>query len=252
MEQTMSRNDIICRHFQIRKFNRKHMVPAVTMTINANVTGILKLKEALNSQSAEGPHITVTHIVMKTVADALVHYPLLYGFFDGKNIIENKELILNIPVDIESHVEYITIYNPAAKSLVQISAECQEEISRIQEGSGKFIGFLKGLNDMPATQKMIYLLKPGGKTRFLREHYGNFPLSNFGSFHVNSGALALSQPIIAGLCIGLITQENNSSYMSLTLSFDHRAVDGAYAGKFLNSVRILLEQPASITIDRRS
>lgn len=152
------------------------MVPAVTMTINANVTGILKLKEVLNNRNEEGPHITITHIVMKTVADVLMHYPLLYGFFNGKNLIENKELILNIPVDIESHVEYITVYNPAAKSLVEISAECQEEIILIQEGRGKFIGFLKDFNDMPVNDLFF---KTGRQDTFFKRALREFSYIKF-------------------------------------------------------------------------
>ena len=83
----------------------------------------------------------------------------------------------------------------------------------------------------------------------INEHYGNFPVSNFGSFHIPNGILALSKPVVAGLCIGemntflkmkekeIVTVE----YIPLTLSFDHRVVDGAYAGNFLNDLKNLLE-----------
>jgi pyruvate dehydrogenase E2 component (dihydrolipoamide acetyltransferase) len=250
MQAVMTQNDIMFRKFQIKKFNRKNMVPAVTMTTKVDASQMLKLKDYLNTKS-NAPHITVTHIIMKAVADTLMQYPVLYSFFNGKDIVENKELILNIPVDVESHVEYIVIRGPESKSIEEISAECHEELNRIHSGDGTFMKFLLNLNKMPIIQKIIYFCGSNGKTRFLREHYGMFPISNFGSFHMYSGTLAISQPMIAGLCIGSIENGQQHSYIPLTLTFNHSAVDGAYAGKFLHSVRTLLEQYDLIDLDRR-
>lgn len=226
------------------KFKRKNMVPAVTMTTNIDASQMMILKDHLNSQKNDAPHITVTHIIVKAVADTLTQYPMLYGFFNGKEIIENKELIINIPVDVESHVEYIVIHSPESKTIEEISRECYEELEKIDAGSGTFLKFLLDLNRMSVIRKIIYFCGPNGPQRFLREHYGDFPISNFGSFQVNSGAVAISQPMISAICIGSIVKQQGSSLMPLTITFDHRAVDGAYAGKFLNSVRQNLEHAA--------
>lgn len=245
----MTQRDIMFRKFQIMKFNRKNMVPAVTMTTKVNASQILKLKDYLNTKS-NAPHITVTHIIIKAVADTLTHYPVLYSFFNGNDIVENKDLNLNIPVDVESHVEYIVVHEPESKSIEEISAECHEELKRIASGNGTFMKFLLHLNEMSIIRKIIYFCGPDGKMRFLREHYGLFPISNIGSFHMDSATLAISQPMIAALCIGSIESELGYPNLSLTLTFDHRAIDGAYAGKFLYDVRTLLEQPDLISSDR--
>jgi pyruvate dehydrogenase E2 component (dihydrolipoamide acetyltransferase) len=251
MQAAKTQRDIAFRKFQIMKFNIKKMVPAVTMTVNVDVSQILKLKDNINNKGNNTPHVTVTHIIMKAVADTLVQYPVLYSFFNGNDIVENAELILNIPVDVESHVEYITIHSPESKSLPEIAAECREELNCIHSGNGTFMKFLLTFNKMSVVRKMINFWGPDGAIRFLREHYGNFPISNFGSFHINSGVVVICQPMIAGLCIGLIVKEQEHHYMPLTLTFDHRAVDGAYAGKFLYSVRTLLEKPDPMISDGR-
>ncbi|HBE76252.1 MAG TPA: hypothetical protein DDW65_00470 [Firmicutes bacterium] len=251
MQAAMTQRDLMFRKFQIMKFNRKKMAPAVTMTINVDASQILKLKDNLNNQSSDASHITVTHIIMKAVASALMQYPILYSFFNGKDIVENKELILNIPVDVESHVEYIVIHSPESKSLAEIAAECHEELNSIHSGNGTFMKFLLSFNKMSMVRKIIHFCGPNGAIRFLREGYGNFPLSNFGSFHINSGAVAISRPMIAGLCIGVIAKEQERKSIPLTLTFDHRAVDGAYAGKFLYDVKTLLEQSDPIISDRK-
>lgn len=245
MQLALTETDIMFRKFQIRKFNKKSMVPAVTMTVNINATEILKLKDELINRERKTSHITITHIIAKAVADTLVQFPVLYSFFNGKEIVENKELVLNIPVDFESHVEYIIIRNPDLKSIDDISIEFHEELSRIQSGNGTYKQFLMHMNTMSILQKVKYCGSEG-KIRFLREHYGTFPVSNFGSFHMNSGTIAIAQPMIAALCFGTIEKNQVGSFMSLTLTFDHRPLDGAYAGKFLYNVKTLLESPNSI------
>ncbi len=251
MQAVITKRDILFREFQIMKFNKKNMVPAVTMTVNIDTSQIMRLKDYLNSKNSNEPHITVTHIIIKAVADTLIQYPVLYSFFNGKEIVENRELIVNIPVDVESHVEYIVIHRPESKTTEEISKECYEELNLINSGNGTFMNFLLRLSKMSIVQKIKCFCGQEGKQRFLREHYGVFPISNFGSFHINSGTVAISQPMIAAMCFGSIVKDHGSQYLSLTLTFDHRAVDGAYAGKFLNSVRTCLEQSDSIIPDGR-
>jgi peptidoglycan/LPS O-acetylase OafA/YrhL len=59
------------------------------------------------------------------------------------------------------------------------------------------------------------------------------------------------QPIIAALCIGSMVTEQEHPYIQLTLTFDHRPIDGAYCGKFLHAVKTLLENPDSFISDVR-
>ena len=242
----MTQKDIQFRQFQIRKFNRRRMVPAVNMTIRIEADKMLDLKERWNTHDARREHITVTHVILKAIADTLARYPVLYSYFDRGRIVANGELVMNIPVDVESHVEYIVIHAPETKSLEEIATECRKEIGLIRAGKGTYFKFITFMTDMSLFTKLGYLFNHGKVYAFMQENYGNFPVSNFGSFHINSGTVTLSQPMIGGLCIGAIEKEESRQLFSLTLTFDHRAVDGAYGGKFLNEVKMLLEQPGQL------
>ncbi len=244
MQQEVTQRDMMFRRFQIHKFRSEGMVPTVTMTININAARMIELKNRANINNDYNSHITITHIVTKAIAVTLKKYQVLYCFFDGKEIIENTELAINIPVDIENHVEYIVIHKPELKTLMDISIECRSELNKIRSGNGEFMKIIKQMSALSNTS-------PNDPIVFLRKHYGNFVLSNFGSLNIDMGSLALSQPMISGICIGsvksvMLRESNNwidTRYFPITISFDHRPIDGAYVGRFLNEVKKLLENP---------
>lgn len=250
MEQVFTKRDLIFRRYQIQKFKREGMVPTVTMTAQIDATRMLELRNISYANDTSTSRITITQIIAKAVADTLKNYPILFSFFSGNEIITNQELVLNIPVDIENHVEYIVLHNPDRKSLSTIAEEYTTELNRIRNGNGTFFNVIKRL----MTEPDISGFNP---IEFLRNHHGNFVISNFGSFHIDSGSLTIAQPIISSLCIGSVKpsaikqsdQWIERMTLPLTLSFDHRPVDGAYAGRFLNDVRKLLESPEKLFDD---
>jgi pyruvate/2-oxoglutarate dehydrogenase complex dihydrolipoamide acyltransferase (E2) component len=255
MRLISSQTDRMFRQFQIQKFDRRLSVPGVTMNMNVDATRLLELRQKLNQQSISAAHITVTHMVMKAVANALVEYPVLYSFFNGSKIIDNPELILNIPVDIEKHVDYLIIRRPDAMTLSEITKECEHKLKKIHQNEGEFLTYLENMQGVPFWIRKLVMRLPGTTINFLREHYGNFVISNFGSFHVSQGSLAISQPLIASLCIGKISstvrltsagQIETRMILPLSIVFDHRAVDGAYVGRFLCAVKELLETPENL------
>ena len=146
MQMTATHTDRMFRRFQIQKFDRKLMVPAVTMTMNVDATRLLETKQKLNGQRIAIPRITVTHLVVKAVAAGLVNYPILYSFFNGSRIIDNPELVLNIPVDIENHVDYLIVRNPDSKTLIDIARECEHELEKINQNEGEFLTYLTRIN----------------------------------------------------------------------------------------------------------
>lgn len=247
MQSAITQRDIMFRQFQIHKFKKDSMIPTVTMTININVTHLAALKRKWNEMHNFATHLTFTHIVIKVVADTLMNYPVLYSLSDGTNIIPSNKLILNIPVNVENHVEYIVIHQPESKNISDISQECQSEIEKIHNGNGEFMNFLMQMFKAPTK------VANHSPIEFM-QHYGNFVISNFGSFHVDNGSLAITEPLIAGLCLGTITpivkcEENRFIEIMnfpVTISFDHRAIDGAYVGNFLNDVKKLIENPEQI------
>lgn len=267
----MEQIDSIFRLFQMDKFDMKLMVPSVNMNINANVTDLLAYRKHLNSIEGN-PHVTFTHMVMKAVADSLRAYPLMFSFYNGRDIVPNKDVIINVPVEVGNHVEYIIIRKADEKSLFDIVRESDAQLKDIREGRGEFALFLISIAERLGgaramdfakyiNQDMVkFVMRMGRrinrnmKLKLANDHYGNFPISNFGSFHVAGGALSIAQPVVGGIAICEITKVLKKidseiverDIMPVSLSFDHRVMDGAYAGHFLNAVKKILENPADL------
>lgn len=250
MTQSYTQKDMMFRRFQIHKYRAEAMVPTVTMTITANITHLLELRAIANLEGKYSSHITITHLVTKAIADTLKNYPLLFSFFTGKEIVENQELVIGLSVDVDQHVEYIVLHHPDCMSLYSIADETTEELNKIHAGNGTFFKVMKELMENSSGSHH-------DPFEFCRQYLGNFPISNFGSFHADNGTLSIAQPIISGVCIGSAKQSacwqagqwQECMLLPITISFDHRPLDGAYVGKFLDNVRKLLENPEQLFLD---
>jgi len=234
--------DRLFRKFQIQKFNPRRMVPAVSMAVDADVTHLAEVRSFLNAQRSGEKHITISHMVNKAACGVLADFPVLFASFDGKKVVANPELVLSVPVDIDNHVEYLVIRRPNVKSLDEFVAESAAELARIQRGEGEFRTYLQSVMGTPLWIRRLIMRLPGRDIRFLRTRYGNFAISNFGSFGVDRGTVALSKPMIASMCFGRIAR-----ILPLSITFDHRAVDGGYVGRYLSSLKQVLESPDRLT-----
>ena len=246
--------DRLFRQFQIQKFDPKRMVPSVSMTVEADVTHLAHLRTTRNTRRSEKKHVTISHIINKAACDVLTDFPLLFASFNGKKVVANPELVLSVPVDIENHVEYLVMHRPNAKSLDEFVAESAAELARIQRGEGEFRMYLQSAMRTPLWIRRLVMRLPGRDIRFLRSRYGNFAISNFGSFGIDRGTVVVSKPMIASMCFGRIAErpiarEHGGSFQILPLSitFDHRAVDGGYVGRYLSSLKQFLESADRLT-----
>jgi len=248
--------DRLFRKFQIQKFNPRRMVPAVSMTVDADVTHLAEVRSFLNAQRSGEKHITISHMVNKAACGVLADFPLLFASFDGKKVVANPEIVLSVPVDVDNHVEYLVIRRPNVKSLDEFVAESAAGLARIQQGEGEFRTYLQSVMGTPLWIRRLIMRLPGRDIRFLRTRYGNFAISNFGSFGVDRGTVALSKPMIASMCFGRIARKAGGrkpgggdpvQILPLSITFDHRAVDGGYVGRYLSSLRQVLESPDRLT-----
>jgi pyruvate dehydrogenase E2 component (dihydrolipoamide acetyltransferase) len=248
MNRVFTEKDLICRNFQIGKFDARKIVPAVSMKMDVDIDIMLKKREELNGKRAV--HVTIYQYLLKLIADTLIDYPLLFSLFYKGKIISPENLIINVPVSVDNHVEYVVIRNPETKSIEEISVEMQNGIRYINLGSNVLMQSLIDQHTMNKIQRLLYKLKNyKNPVYFLGKYYGYFPVTNFGTFHVDNGTTVLSEPIVAALVIGKSKKElsfvNNSVHevnlISLTLSFDHRVMDGAYAGNFLSDLKQSIE-----------
>jgi pyruvate dehydrogenase E2 component (dihydrolipoamide acetyltransferase) len=249
MNTSLTEKDIVCREFQMGKFDIKKIVPAVTMQMNVNIDKLLIQRDKLNKSSAY--HITIYSYLAKIIADVIVNYPLLYSLFYKGKIIGSKNLILNVPVSVDNHVEYVVIRNPENKTVEDIAGEIQRGVQDISDGKNMLMQSLIEMGKMNKLQKTLYKLKNyKNPVYFLEKYYGYFPLTNFGTFNVNSGTTVISEPIVAAMSVGkaekkIVIIDGNMTELksiSLVLSFDHRVMDGAYAGNFLNDLKLHIEK----------
>lgn len=248
MNNDFTEKDIICRDFQIGKFNVKKIVPSVSMQIDVNIDNLLIKRDEINKNSKI--HITLYQFLVKSIADVLINYPLLYSQFYKGKIITNRDLLVNIPVSVNNHVEYVVVRNPNEKAIEVVAEEIRKGIEDISNGLNILMQSLIEMSKMNRMQKILYkLINYKNPVNFLHKYYGYFPITNFGTFNIKNGITVLSEPIVAGIAIGKAHKNlffvNNSIHentnLSFTLSFDHRVMDGAYAGNFLNDLKNNIE-----------
>lgn len=240
--------DKICRDFQISKFNVRKIIPAVNMQVDVCVDRLLSKREKMNQYGKV--HLSIYSFLLKEIADVLVQYPLLFSLFYKKKIIFNKTLIINVPVSVDNHVEYVCIQNPEKKNYEEIAIELQNGITAIKRNENLLMNALTAINRLNKIGALCYKIRNfKNPVYFLEKYYGYFPVTNFGTFNAVRGTIILSEPVVAGLLIGAMFQRTtadkehlvNEKIITISLSFDHRVMDGAYAGHFLNDLKNKIE-----------
>lgn len=219
---------------RVRKIIAEHMVlskrtsPHVTSFIDADVTRLVSWRNANKEKflAAEGQKLTLTPIFIDAVAKALYEFPMVNISVDGDNIIKKKNINIGMATAL-----------PDGNLIVPVIKNANEK---------SLTGLAKAVNDL-AERARINKLKPdeiGG---------GTFTITNFGSYNNLAGTPIINQPQAAILGTGVVrktpvvieTPEGDMiairQIMILSLSYDHRVIDGALAGKFLHKVKQILE-----------
>ena len=247
---TIDDRDRLFREFQIRKFNRKWAVPTVSMTVDIDISRLQEIRKTFN-EARQSENMSLTHVLIKAAGVVLENFPIMYSAFDGKRVVHSEKIKINLPVAEGDHVEYVMIETPQLKTVEQIAREVGEEMERIRRGEGTFYQYLKGVMKVPLLIRKLTLGIPALRIKSLNKHYGNFPITNFGSFGIKNGIPAVSSPVVGVMCIGTVwnlqvaTDDRKSvlaSFLPITIAFDHRPIDGAYGGRFLSAFKELLEK----------
>jgi 2-oxoglutarate dehydrogenase E2 component (dihydrolipoamide succinyltransferase) len=223
---------------RIRKIIAEHMVlskktsPHVTSFIDADVTRLVNWRNANKEKfmAAEGQKLTLTPIFVDAVAKALYEFPMVNISVDGDNIIKKKNINIGMATAL-----------PDGNLIVPVIKNANEK---------SLTGLAKTVNDL-AERARINKLKPDEITG------GTFTITNFGSYNNLAGTPIINQPQAAILGTGVVrktpvvieTPEGDviaiRQIMILSLSYDHRVIDGALAGRFLHKVKEILENYSS-------
>lgn len=206
----------------------KHTSPHVTAYIEADLTELVnwrdKNKEAF--QKKNGEKLTFTPLFVQAVAKAIQDFPMINSSLDGNKIIVKEEINIGMATALPSgNLIVPVVKNADKKSLPELAKE---------------------VNDL-ATKARDNKLK-ADETRG-----GTFTISNVGTFGSLMGTPIINQPEAAILATGIIKKRAEvmeyeegdkieiRQMMMLSLSFDHRIVDGFLAGSFLRKLADNLE-----------
>jgi 2-oxoglutarate dehydrogenase E2 component (dihydrolipoamide succinyltransferase) len=231
---TRATGDEIIPMDRIRKIIADHMVmskrtsPHVTSFIDADVTRLVTWRNANKEKflAVEGQKLTLTPIFIDAAAKALYDFPMVNISVDGDNIIKKKNINIGMATAL-----------PDGNLIVPVIKNANEK---------SLTGLAKTVNDL-AERARINKLKPDEITG------GTFTITNFGSYNNLAGTPIINQPQAAILGTGVVrktpvvieTSEGDviaiRQIMILSLSYDHRVIDGALAGRFLHKIKEILE-----------
>jgi pyruvate dehydrogenase E2 component (dihydrolipoamide acetyltransferase) len=206
-------------------------VPHFYLNIDIDAAPLMEAREELKSagEGADAAKITVNDFVLKAAVQAAVKVPRVNASFDGDAIVQYADIDLGIAVAIEEGLLTPVIRAAQNKSLREISELAKDLAHRARNKR----------------------MKP--------EEFqgGTFTVSNLGAMGIDSFSAVINPPQGFILAVGRITnapvlddcdQIIAGHRMSLTMSCDHRVIDGALGAEYLKELRHLLENPALLLV----
>jgi pyruvate dehydrogenase E2 component (dihydrolipoamide acetyltransferase) len=206
-------------------------VPHFYLNIDIDAAPLMEAREELKSagEGADAAKITVNDFVLKAAVQAAVKVPPVNASFDGDAIVQYADIDLGIAVAIEDGLLTPVIRAAQNKSLREISELAKDLAHRARNKR----------------------MKP--------EEFqgGTFTVSNLGGMGIDSFSAVINPPQGFILAVGRITkvpvvddcdQIIVGHRMSLTMSCDHRVIDGALGAEYLKELRHLLENPALLLV----
>jgi len=206
----------------------KHTSPHVTSFVEADVTSLVKWRDRVKDkfEAREGEKITFTPIFIEAVVKAIKDFPMINVSVSGTQIIKKKDINISMATAL-----------PNGNLIVPVIKKADEL---------NLVGITKAVNDLANRARTSKLLPDDVKE-------GTFTITNVGSFGNVMGTPIINQPQVAILAVGAIkkkpavieTKQGDMigirHMMFLSLSYDHRVVDGALGGMFVKKVADYLE-----------
>jgi 2-oxoglutarate dehydrogenase E2 component (dihydrolipoamide succinyltransferase) len=226
--------DEIIEMDRMRRLIADHMVmskqtsPHVTSFVEADVTGLVMWREKVKNEfeKREGEKITFTPIFIEAIVKAIKEFPMINISVNGTQIIKRSAINISMATVL-----------PNGNLIVPVIKKA-DELS--------LIGLTKSVNDLAKRSR-------AGKLQPDDVMDGTFTFTNIGSFGNIMGVPIINQPQVAILAVGVIkkkpavieTEEGDviavRHMMYISMSYDHRVVDGALGGLFLRRVADHLE-----------
>ena len=214
------------RTIATRMVNSLDNTAPVTITCRADATNLVGLRQQLK---AIGTNVIVpayTDIIAKLVASALRAHPILTARWDGDRFLLPEQIHIGIAVDTEAGLLVPVLRDVSASSLSDVARQSRR------------------LVEAARAARLTAADMQGGC----------FTITNLGSFGIEAFTPIINHPETAILGLGAILREpvaledgtiTSSEKMTLSLTFDHRIVDGAPAARFLQTLRQRIEEPVA-------
>jgi pyruvate dehydrogenase E2 component (dihydrolipoamide acetyltransferase) len=224
-------NDFMRKAIARRLTSAKALIPHYYLTIECEIGALVQARTRLNDRSPKGDgayKLSVNDFVLKASAQALMKHPEVNASWTDAAILRHRHADIGIAVDLNPGLITPILFHAETKGLVEISSE------------------VKQLAERAKAKK----LKP--------QDYegGSFSISNLGMFGIKEFTAIINPPQSAILAVGtaeerVIARDGKiatAMMMTLTMSCDHRVMDGATGARFLQTLRAFLEEPASMLL----
>ncbi|WP_273124259.1 2-oxo acid dehydrogenase subunit E2 [Bacillus weihaiensis] len=220
----------------VRKIVAKRMqeskatAPHVTLTSEVDMTEAIHMRKQLLPliEKKTGHRLSYTEIILKATAHALKLHESINVSLDGDEIVYHSSVNVGLAVAVESGLLVPVIKAADTKGLSTLTEECKAKSKAARDSK----------------------LKPDDMKG------GTFTISNLGMYAIDAFTPVINQPESAILGVGRINEKpvgvNGSielrPMMTLSLSFDHRVIDGAPAAAFLTYLKQVVEQPVELLL----
>jgi pyruvate dehydrogenase E2 component (dihydrolipoamide acetyltransferase) len=212
-----------------RMTKSKQQVPHFYLTVDCEIDKLLEARKELNARAKDGEFkISVNDMVIKASAAALMEVPRANAGWSDEGIRLYKQADISVAVAIDDGLVTPIVRRAESKGMRCISEEMGDLAARAREG------------------------------KLMPEEYqgGTFTISNLGMFGVKHFEAVINQPQGAILAVGAgeqrpVVRDGElavATVMSLTLSVDHRALDGAIGAQFLSVLKGLIENPMGMLL----
>jgi pyruvate dehydrogenase E2 component (dihydrolipoamide acetyltransferase) len=209
----------------------KTLIPHFYLTIDCHIDGLLAARARLNERAPKGDgafKLSVNDFVVKASALALMRVPAVNASWTETAMLRHKHADIGVAVALDFGLITPIIFRAEEKGLVAISGE------------------VKSLAERARSKK----LKPS------EYEGGGFAISNLGMFGVKQFTGVINPPHAAILAVGAgeeraVVREGKieiATMMTVTMSCDHRVIDGATGARFLEAFRQFVEEPAAMLL----
>lgn len=206
----------------------KQNAPHFYLTAAVDVTDLLGFRKTVNDslQAGGGPKVSVNDFIVRAVASALRSNPGVNVSFGGDTLLRHRGVHIGVAVAVDAGLVVPVVRDADRKTVSQIATETKEMAGRARIG----------------------------KLRADEMSGGTFTISNLGMYGIEQFAAVINPPEAAILAVGAAADELRlidgevaaRKILRLTLSADHRAIDGATGAIFLRDLTALLENPLRI------